>query len=157
ILLGLVLGALLGCGSSEPAPTGPAQGVGSDPGRNEEADKTVEATLDHSPAELLAKPRAELAALADEALVALLEQERKHYEGQRLSWALPTRRLPRAVPVGRQAVYSAGAGFSLPPYLAEGAKDTDLALHLARFGDAEAAHKLVDPSDADAVRRIDAL
>ena len=45
---------------------------------------------------------------------------------------------------------------SLPPYVAEGTTDSDLALHLARYGDDEAARKLVDPADAEARRRIEA-
>ena len=36
----------------------------------------------------------------------------------------------------------------LPPYLSEDAYDSNLALHLAHFGDVEAARKIVDPKDA---------
>src|SRR5262249_29074660 len=46
-------------------------------------------------------------------------------------------------------------GVSLPPYLAEGGKDTELALHLARHGDVEAALRLADPADA-ATSKIEA-
>ena len=45
----------------------------------------------------------------------------------------------------------------MPPYLAEDVKDSGLALHLARFGDVEAARKLVDPADTDALRRIEEM
>ena len=60
------------------------------------------------------------------------------------------------MPVLREAHFSAEAGLSLPPYVAEGARDSELALHLARYGDDEAARKLVDPADDEARQHIDA-
>jgi hypothetical protein len=67
---------------------------------------------------------------------------------------IPTLRLPLAVPVLREAQYSDKAGFSLPSYAAEDTKDSALALHLARYGDIEAADKLVEPGDTATSQRI---
>src|SRR5579875_3674537 len=64
---------------------------------------------------------------------------------------------PPAVAVGFvEAKFSAAAGFSLPPYLKEGQKDSAVALHLASLGDQEAARKLADPADKDLLAKIDA-
>src|SRR5262249_16957065 len=41
------------------------------------------------------------------------------------------------VPVFQHARFSQRSGLSLPPYLAEGEKDPEIALHLARHGDAD--------------------
>jgi hypothetical protein len=111
-------------------------------------------SIDLSLAELLTKPRAELAAMADEFAAKIQIQEKGRREGQLPFTLIPTLRLPLAVPVLRQAHYSATAGFSLPPYLAEGSKDSALALHLARYGDREAANHLVEQGDADTSRQI---
>jgi hypothetical protein len=59
-------------------------------------------------------------------------------------------------PVFAQAKFSARAGFSWPPYLKEGATDPNLALHLARHGDHEAALKVADPADKELLARIEA-
>src|SRR5207249_2933219 len=61
---------------------------------------------------------------------------------------LPTLHLAVRVPIFREAKYSEAAGFSLPPYVKDGQKDATVALHLARWGDVEAARKLADPLDA---------
>jgi hypothetical protein len=106
--------------------------------------------------ELLKKPRAELAAMADELATKIQIQEKGRREGT-LSFALiPTLRLPLAVPVLREAHYSAATGFSLPPYVGEGSKDSALALHLARYGDWKAAQQLVEPGDTETAAQIEA-
>ena len=100
--------------------------------------------------------RAELAALADELSTKIQIQDKGRREGT-LSFALiPTLRLPLAVPVLREAHYSATVGFSLPGYLAEGSKDSALALHLARYGDWKAANQLVEPGDTETAQQIEA-
>jgi hypothetical protein len=107
-------------------------------------------------AELLKKPREELAALGDE----WLNRAQLHAQGQRegrVTFALlPELRLPLLVPVFREARYAPGAGVSLPPYAAGDRKDNALALHLVRYGDVEAASKFVDPKDRGLVARIEA-
>ena len=103
--------------------------------------------IDTSLSDLLGKPRSELAALADEWAVRAQMQEKHRREAGPDFGLLPQARFPLIVPVLRQAVFGASAGFSLPPYIAEGSIDSDLARHLARYGDDEAARKLVDPKD----------
>ncbi len=94
-------------------------------------------------------PRDALAKLADEwaeTVKGQLGQARSSPESVEL---LPRVLPPLTVPVFHQAKYSAAAGFSLPDYLQPGKKDAAVALHLARFGDHEAAAKLA-PDDARA-------
>jgi hypothetical protein len=110
--------------------------------------------IDTSLAELLRKPRAELAVMADDLLVKTRVREKAHRQTHEVYLLLPELHLPLAVPVLREASYSETAGFSLPPYLKAGTHDTPLALHLARYGDVEAARRLADPTDADAPSRI---
>jgi hypothetical protein len=113
--------------------------------------------IDTSLGDLLQRPRAELAALADEWTARIQAQEQARREGRVTFSLLPDARYPLIVPVLRQARFSPEAGYSLPPYVAEESRDSELALHLARYGDDEAARKLVDPADAEALRRIDGL
>jgi hypothetical protein len=64
---------------------------------------------------------------------------------------------PLRVPVFREARFSQEAGFSLPPYLQPGTTDATVALHLARFGDHEAAVKVAPSGDARLRKQIDNL
>src|SRR5262245_58100881 len=89
-------------------------------------------------ADLLGKPRQELAGMGDDLAADIRTQEKARRDGHLDFRLLPELHLPLALPVLREAKYSAKAGFSLPPYAADGEKDNDLALHLARYGDAEA-------------------
>src|SRR5262249_46771468 len=110
-----------------------------------------------SVADLLKRPRAELATQAEELLQTVHTQEKARRGGQMPFALLPQLRLPLHVPVLRQAKFSATAGVSLPPYCAAGGKDLALALHLARHGDVEAALKLIDTKDAASRTRIEAF
>jgi hypothetical protein len=167
----LVLAALQilvsGCGGSDqPAERKPEEG---EPEPNilpwPEGTKTtggvqlikLEGASQFNVAELLTHPREELAAQADDCAARIDYFEQLHQQGRLPFMLLPEVRLPYAVPVFRQAKFSAKAGFSLPPYASEDRKDTELALHLARYGDVEAARKLVDPTDTEALKRIEAL
>src|SRR5947209_16895230 len=89
----------------------------------------VGGTAEISLEKLLATPRAELAAQADEVATRVQLQEKARREGKQFP-LLPDLRLPLAVPVFREAKFNAALGFSVPPYLAEGKKDSVLALHL---------------------------
>lgn len=120
----------------------------------EEKHLVLEIVSDASVADLLGKPRAELAALADEWADRLRVQEKAYREGKTPFVLLPEARLPLVLPIWRQARFSASAGISLPPYLADGAKDGACAVHLARYGDVVAARLLADDS---ARPRIEAL
>src|SRR5439155_13363108 len=83
-------------------------------------------------------------------------KENKRRESRIIYSLLPQMRFPLAVPVWREAQFSAMLGISLPPYLKEGERDAVLALHLARYGDVEAAQKLADPADAALGGQIEA-
>jgi hypothetical protein len=133
-------GLTAGCGS---APEVPVEEPQEKPFR---LDDPIEMSL----TDLLVKPRAELAALADEWAAKNQVQEQARREARLQFLLLPQLRLPSAVPVWREARFSPRDGVSLPPYLAEGGKDTELALHLARHGDVEGALRLADPADAAA-------
>jgi hypothetical protein len=98
--------------------------------------------------ELLDTTRAELAAKAVELEEQMQRHDKHRREGQLKFTLLPHARVPHMPAVWRQASYSEARNFSVPPYLKGDAKDTPLALHLARFGDGEAALKLVDKSEA---------
>jgi hypothetical protein len=144
----LLLAALVGgCGQVEENGT---------PAAPEDPPERLGDRIDVSLADLLGKPRSELAALADEWTARARAQETARRDRRLAVGLLPDARFPLIVPVLREARFSPEAGFSLPPYVAEGTKDSPLALHLARYGDDEAARKLVDPADAEAVRQIDA-
>jgi hypothetical protein len=112
--------------------------------------------IDISLADWLQRPRPELAKLVEEWTETVGKQRewaRSNVETVRL---LPQLR-PPSVAVGfAEAKFSPAAGFSLPPYLKEGQKDAAVALHLARFGDEEAARKLADPADKELLAKIDA-
>ena len=94
-------------------------------------------------ADWLTKPRAELAALCDDWLTRIQVLEQGHREDKLLFTFLSDAHFPKAWPIFREAKYSSRAGFSLPPYAKEGVPDNDLALHLARYGDVEAARQLI--------------
>jgi hypothetical protein len=108
-------------------------------------------------AALLDRPRSELAALAEQWSERVALQRSLYQQGKLPFHLLPDARLPVVVPVWRQARLSPKAGFSLPPYHLDGTRDTGLALHLARYGDIEAARLLADPADQTDLTRIDAL
>jgi hypothetical protein len=111
---------------------------------------------DISLADWLAKPRAELAKLAEEMAGNVEKQQDFSRTNVETLDLLPKLHAPVTVPVFTRSVYSEAAGFSLPPYLKQGAKDPVVALHLARNGDREAALKLADPADKAFVSEIDA-
>jgi hypothetical protein len=149
VVLALMLAwGLGGCSVTTPIDESPDTGAVEEPQR----------LGDHvglSLADLLAKPRQELAELYDEWAAKIRVQEKSRRDTTVSFLLLPELHVPLAVPVLREAKFSSHTGFSLPPYLADGATDNELALHLARFGDAEAARKLAQPGDADTLRRIE--
>jgi hypothetical protein len=112
--------------------------------------------IDISLADWLKLPRAELAKLSDE----WSETVRKQQESSRgniESVQLLPQLHPPAVPIiFAEATFAPATGFSLPPYLKEGKNDAAVALHLAHFGDSEAARKLADAADKDLQGKIDA-
>ncbi len=146
----LVVALAAGCGEQVQDAAPPAPVPGAPPPPERLGQHTEVSLLD-----LLGKPRAELAALADEWATRAQVQEQARRERRVEFTLLPEARFPLVVPVLREARYSPEVGLSLPPYVAEGTTDSDLALHLAHYGDDEAARKLVDPADEAARRRLD--
>ncbi len=112
--------------------------------------------IDISLADWLKLPRPELAKLVEEWTVTVGKQREFARSNVESVGLLPALRPPVVSVVFAEAKFSPAAGFSLPPYVKEGQKDTAVALHLARFGDREAALKLADPTDKDLSAKIDA-
>ncbi len=126
----LVLG-IVGCGGAqETAETAPAK---------------------HEPeyqlADWLEKPRQEIAEHASELQARVTMQRRAVQEGRLHLGFLPNLPMPLVVPIWAEAAYSPKRGIALPPYANENEPDSQLALHLASFGDASGAKLLVDPAD----------
>jgi hypothetical protein len=114
-------------------------------------------SIDVKLSDWLELPRKQLADMAKEShdrLETTLKTARTPGEEQSVA-LLDKLRMPLTVPVLGEAVYSDKLGFSLPPYVKEGARDGDLALHLARHGDVDAALKLVDPENAAVVEKLE--
>jgi hypothetical protein len=105
-------------------------------------------------AEWLNRPRPELARLVAEWNETVQKQLAEARDNPQSVILLPKLHPTVGAPVFRSARYSETMGFSLPGY-ADGAKDAALALHLARFGDTEAARRLADPRDRTLRTEID--
>jgi hypothetical protein len=154
-----LLGALLltlflsGCGSTPPPEPTPTPEANTTPTF---VPFNLTAPIEISLEDLLKKPRKELAELGDEWARKVDFQEQQYRKGEARFEFLPSVRLPLAVPVWRQARFDAALGLSVPPYYS-GGKDADLALHLARHGDADGALKLADPADARTRGQIESL
>jgi hypothetical protein len=135
---------LAGCGSAagpdpEPAPPKP-------PGDTNPKGFRLDSPIDISLKALLARPRQELAGMAHDLLELVRAEEKSFRQGRQSHGLLPDLRLPLAVPVFRAAAFNPQRGISLPPYLKDGQKDDAVALHLARFGDTEAALRVAQGS-----------
>ena len=134
---------LSGCGKGEtPAPEAEID----DNIRLGETSIVLSGWLDLSREELAAKVKATL----DTALAQRSDIQTKGAE------LLPNLRPPIVAPVLRETVFSAKTKISRPIYLKDGAFDADLALHLARYGDHEAALVYADPADKALRQQIDA-
>jgi hypothetical protein len=147
IFLVMVL-ALAGCRSRVETPVGDVAPEDTSTHLSDKTDFVLE--------DWLKLRRAEQAKLAEEWAATVEKQRqfaRNNLESVRL---LPQLHLPVMSAVFAEAAFSPSAGFSLPPYLKEGQKDAAVALHLARFGDHEAALKLADSADKDLLAKIDA-
>lgn len=102
-------------------------------------------------------PRAELAKLADEWAETVRAQRKAIGTNPASVDLLPGLLPPLRVAVFYQATFTPAAGVSLPPYLAAGKRDAAVSLHLARWGDHEAAARLADPKDTALAARLTAL
>lgn len=140
----LLLTGLAGC-SSQDRVAEPAE-VAAAP---REQALQLSAPIDISLADLLKQPRAELARRCEEELVKIHNLEQGRHGGQIRFLLAPDVPLPLQLPVLRQAKFVPKLGVSVPPYLAALKSTTALTLHLARYGDREAAQKLLPATDAD--------
>ncbi|HWG44905.1 MAG TPA: hypothetical protein VN688_19180 [Gemmataceae bacterium] len=111
--------------------------------------------IDISLADWLKLPRPELAKLVEEWTVTVHKQQESARSNPDSVQLLPQLHPPTVGIVFADAHFSPAAGFSLPPYLKEGQKDAAVALHLARFGDREAALKMAN-EDKELLAQIDA-
>jgi hypothetical protein len=143
----LAVVGLAGCSRTEVAPPEAAEA--------EQEILRLGDTVEVSLADYLALPRAELADKVSDWTVTVAKLQASARESPETPVLLPRLQPPITLPVYRESHFSARAGFSLPPYFKEGTRDAALALHLARFGDHEAALKLADPADKDLLARID--
>jgi hypothetical protein len=139
--------ALVGCGTRAVAPNAVSEDL------NTHLGEKVEISL----ADWLTLPRGDLARLADEWANTAKGFQKAARENKDVVVLIPKLSPPITAPVFNEAKFSAAAGFSLPPYLKEGNKDSEVALHLARFGDREAALKLADPADRELLGKIDSF
>ena len=136
--LGLTVLFACGCGGAG-GPTAPVA-----------ADAKTEYVL----AELLNKPRSELAEMSAELQARVTLQRRAVQEGHLSLAFLPKLPIPLIVPVWTEATFSASRGISLPPYVRGDEPDRELALHLASFGDCDGARLLANPADAATQKAI---
>src|SRR5262249_4190740 len=120
---------------------GPAPGVNAPA---QKLKRSVESFDDPEPiavADLLAKPRSELATLAADYEQKIFALDKLRQEGHLLQHLLPDTRIPLAFAIWQEAQYSSRLEMIAPPYLGDTKYDAALALHLARHGDAEGARK----------------
>jgi hypothetical protein len=120
-------------------------------------DPALLATTDVDVAAWLKLSRPELAKLSDEWTATVKNDQQAARNSPDAVDLLPRLAPPVRLPVFREAVFSAESGLSLPPYLQPGVHDARVALHLARFGDHEAALKLAPPGDTELRKQIDEL
>jgi hypothetical protein len=109
-------------------------------------------------AEWLKWPREKLAEQVQSVRDTALAQQKAARETTESASLLPRLRPLVEAPVFADAKYSARLECSRPTYFEEGKKerryDADIALHLARFGDHEAAARFADPADKKLAKQI---
>jgi hypothetical protein len=123
----LVMLGALGCGGKTTIQPGDGERLGD--------------RIDLSVQKWLGQSREELARQGEELAKIVTEQRRVAREEAQSVTLLPDLHPSPNTPVFSSASYSAEVGFSVPPYF-KGGQDAELARHLARFGDHEAARKL---------------
>jgi hypothetical protein len=123
----------------------------------EKRENRLSKTTDVDVAAWLKLSRPELVKIIDEWTTTLENDRQAVRHSHDATDLLPRLCPPVRFPVFQEAVYSSDAGFSLPPYLKPGKTDAAVALHLARFGDCEAALKLVPPADEQLKKQVEEL
>jgi hypothetical protein len=132
----LVVLSMAGC--FQKAPTGDGGAVPED--RTTRLPK--ESSIDL--ASWLGLPREQLARLTQEQQAAAQSRLAALRKGNDPSLLLPQLAVCVQAPIFQSAAYRADQGISLPGYVKAGAYDSDVALHLARHGDQQAAMALAD-------------
>jgi hypothetical protein len=112
--------------------------------------------IDISLQDWLQQPRAELAQRVHEKADLAEAQQKAARVDPAILVLLPQLHPPLLVPVLRESAWSEAEQISLPPWLKSGARDADLALHLARHGDVDAALK-VAPENPALRQQLEAL
>lgn len=102
-------------------------------------------------------PRKDLAKLHDEWSETVRAQLEAAVKAPDTVELLPRLQPQLASPAFQDAKYSPEHDLTLPNYATPGAADAGLAVHLARFGDHEAAARLLGPKDDAAKARVAAL
>lgn len=147
--LGILLTALVlaGCGARAPVPPALVDDttvrLGSDGALNLE--------------KLLTEDRATLAKLAEETAGHARDLRSTLGTKPKELLLLPSYVISSGRGLLHQPRYSEKLGVSVPSYHKEGQPDPELALHLARHGDAEAARMLAPPGDVEFAKQIDAV
>ncbi|MCS7045913.1 MAG: hypothetical protein NZO58_06120 [Gemmataceae bacterium] len=150
IFCGIICGLIAGCGASTgPTSTSTTAEAGTVIGR-----RTLTPARDVDLAALLRLPRAELAAKAAALEENLRSQEDLRIQGRARLDLLPQFHPAVTTPIWREASYSPTRGFSLPPYLKDGERDSELARHVALHGDVEAALELAAPGTEAELRHF---
>src|ERR1051326_3378460 len=111
----------------------------------------IPSTFEYSLSDLLGKSRSDLAHQTKDLEDKIDKQLEGFHQGQLDFALLPMARISRDAPVFHDASFQDRLGCSLPSY-AKG-QDNALALHLARYGDADAARKLA--TDRATLAQID--
>ncbi|HEV8059670.1 MAG TPA: hypothetical protein VGP68_07345, partial [Gemmataceae bacterium] len=136
---GLLASSLCGCGGAATPVESSAQ---------------PESKPEYVLAELLDKPRSELANLAAELQTRVTMQRRAVREGQLHLGFLPKLPMPLIIPIWSECAFSEIRGISLPPYVHGDEPDPELALHLASSGDGDGARLLAGPADSATQKAI---
>jgi hypothetical protein len=145
---GVVLAALgfVGCGG------------GSEPPPPEASDQPrLAESIDVNIADWLDKPRVELAEKCEDKTKFLHDHLIADRSTKDTAELLPDLKPAVTTPVFRTAAFSKARGVSVPPYLADDGNDREIAWHLARFGDVDAAKKVAGPADPDFLAKLEQM
>ena len=134
-------------------------GCSSDPPISEAGDETgLAPSIDENISVWLGKPHAELADMAEDRTQAVKQDlvDTRTSNGA-LVELLPDLKPALSPPIFTNVKYSKKFDCTLPTYLADGTRDREVAWHLARFGDVDAAKKLADPADTAFLSQLEQL
>jgi hypothetical protein len=122
-------------------------GCGDPPPPDQSDDTRLAESIDVDIADWLDKPRSDLADLVDDKTEYLRQNLEQQRSNAGIGELLPDLKPALSPPLFRTVKYSKKLNVSLPTYLAEDVKDREVAWHLARHGDVDAAKKIADPTE----------